>query len=59
MTQVLILFAHPALEKSRVHRRLVRAAQSVPGVTFHDLYEAIRASTSTCAANRRCCWRMI
>lgn len=43
MTQVLILFAHPALEKSRVHRRLVRAAQTLPGVTFHDLYEAYPA----------------
>lgn len=40
MARVLILFAHPALEKSRVHRRLVREAQDLPGVTFNDLYEA-------------------
>ncbi len=40
MTRILILFAHPALEKSRVHRRLVRVAQEMPGVTFNDLYEA-------------------
>jgi glutathione-regulated potassium-efflux system ancillary protein KefG len=36
---VLILFAHPVLEKSRVNRRLVEAVRSLPGVTFHDLYE--------------------
>lgn len=39
MQQVLILFAHPALEKSRVNRRLVAAVESLDGVTFHDLYE--------------------
>jgi glutathione-regulated potassium-efflux system ancillary protein KefG len=36
---VLILFAHPALEKSRVNRRLVEAVRDLDGVTFHDLYE--------------------
>ncbi len=40
MSRVLILFAHPALEKSRVHRRLVREALTLPGITFNDLYEA-------------------
>ena len=40
MSQVLILFAHPALEKSRVNRRLIAAVRDLPGVTFHDLYEA-------------------
>ncbi|MGZ5253255.1 MAG: NAD(P)H-dependent oxidoreductase [Flavitalea sp.] len=39
MSQILILFAHPLLEKSRVHKELMRQARSVPGVTFHDLYE--------------------
>ena len=38
--RVLVLFAHPALEKSRVHRRLADAVRDVEGVTFHDLYEA-------------------
>jgi glutathione-regulated potassium-efflux system ancillary protein KefG len=38
--RVLVLFAHPALEKSRVHRRLVTAVPARPDVTFHDLYEA-------------------
>ena len=38
MARVLLLFAHPALEGSRVHRRLLR---EVPGdVTVHDLYDA-------------------
>lgn len=36
---VLILFAHPVLEKSRVNRRLAFAVRALPGVTFHDLYE--------------------
>jgi glutathione-regulated potassium-efflux system ancillary protein KefG len=40
MARVLVLFAHPALEKSRVHRRLVAAVPDLPGLTFHDLYEA-------------------
>ncbi len=39
-TRILVLFAHPALEKSRVHRQLAAAIRSLPGVTFHDLYEA-------------------
>lgn len=38
--RVLILFAHPALEKSRVNRRLADAVRELPGITFHDLYEA-------------------
>jgi len=38
--RVLVLFAHPALEKSRVHRRLIAAAPARPDVTVHDLYEA-------------------
>lgn len=40
MTPVLILFAHPAFERSRIQRRLVGAVSELPGVTFHDLYEA-------------------
>lgn len=43
MARILILFAHPALEKSRVHRRLVRAIPERPQLTFHDLYEAYPA----------------
>jgi glutathione-regulated potassium-efflux system ancillary protein KefG len=36
----LILFAHPALEKSRVNRVLIQAVDRLDGVTVHDLYEA-------------------
>ncbi|MBI4821748.1 MAG: NAD(P)H-dependent oxidoreductase [Deltaproteobacteria bacterium] len=40
MARVLILFAHPALERSRVHRQLVKQVAGLSGVTFHDLYDA-------------------
>lgn len=39
MAKVLLLFAHPALEKSRVHKALLQKLP-LPGVHFHDLYEA-------------------
>lgn len=39
MSKILILFAHPALEKSRVNKRLIRDINSIQGVTFNDLYE--------------------
>ncbi|QQL45388.1 NAD(P)H-dependent oxidoreductase [Sulfuriroseicoccus oceanibius] len=38
--RVLILFAHPAYERSRINRRLVDAVTGLDGVTVHDLYEA-------------------
>lgn len=38
-SDVLLLFAHPALQSSRVHARLLAAAKSVPGVRVQDLYE--------------------
>lgn len=38
--QVLILFAHPALEKSRVNRHLIQSVRGLDAVTVHDLYEA-------------------
>lgn len=37
--KVLVLFAHPALERSRVNQALCAAARDVAGVTVHDLYE--------------------
>jgi glutathione-regulated potassium-efflux system ancillary protein KefG len=40
MRRVLVLFAHPVLERSRVNKRLVDAIRDLPGVTVHDLYEA-------------------
>lgn len=38
--RVLILFAHPALEKSRVNRQLINKALNIANITVHDLYEA-------------------
>jgi glutathione-regulated potassium-efflux system ancillary protein KefG len=40
MRRVLVLFAHPALERSRVNRRLISALRDVENVTIHDLYDA-------------------
>jgi glutathione-regulated potassium-efflux system ancillary protein KefG len=37
--RVVVLFFHPALERSRVNRVLGDAARDVPGITFWDLYE--------------------
>ena len=39
MGQVLVIFAHPAFQRSRVNRALVAAARETEGVTVHDLYE--------------------
>ena len=36
---VLLVLAHPALERSRANRALAKAAKGVSGVTFRDLYE--------------------
>lgn len=38
--RVLVLLAHPVLERSHVQRRLADAVRDVAGVTVHDLYEA-------------------
>lgn len=37
--KILILFAHPALQRSRVNRKLIEGLDAIEGVTFHDLYE--------------------
>lgn len=37
--KILILFAHPVLERSRVNRHLIDAAAKLDGVTIRDLYE--------------------
>lgn len=39
MPRLLILFAHPALEKSRVQARLLKELKGLDGITFRDLYE--------------------
>ncbi|MBU0692213.1 NAD(P)H-dependent oxidoreductase [bacterium] len=36
---ILILFAHPAFQKSRVNRILIKGLEGMRGVSFHDLYE--------------------
>lgn len=39
MPRILLLFAHPALERSRVHRKLIERIPRRDGITFQDLYE--------------------
>jgi len=39
MNKILLVVAHPALEKSRNNIRLMKAAESVEHVTIRDLYE--------------------
>ena len=38
--RLLLLFAHPAVHKSRVNHLLLSHVQSLPGITVNDLYEA-------------------
>lgn len=37
--RILILFAHPALQKSKINIELIKAVKGLDGVTFRDLYE--------------------
>jgi len=37
--KILLLFAHPRFESSRVNRALLKEMRQLPAVTFHDLYE--------------------
>lgn len=39
MASVLVVFSHPAFQKSKVNKRLLQAIKDIPGVTIHDLYE--------------------
>ena len=39
MPKVLILFAHPRLERSKINKLLIQSIPESPQVTFHDLYE--------------------
>jgi len=39
MKNVLVLFAHPALERSRVNRQMINRIDQIPGVTLRDLYQ--------------------
>ncbi len=40
VNRVLVLFAHPALQRSRVNAALVEEARRIDGITIHDLYES-------------------
>lgn len=37
--KVLIVFAHPAFESSRINRALYESVKDLPDVTWHDLYD--------------------
>ncbi len=37
--RILVLFAHPALHKSRVNRQMISAIEDLEDITFHNLYE--------------------
>lgn len=39
MSKILILFAHPRLQNSRTHARLIQNIEKIGNLTFHDLYE--------------------
>ena len=39
MKNILILFAHPAIEKSRINRVLIESVKDIEGITVNDLYE--------------------
>lgn len=39
MSKILILFAHPAFQKSNANRVLVEDINKLDGITLHDLYE--------------------
>lgn len=37
---ILVLFVHPVMHKSRIHKRLNESIKNMEGITFHNLYEA-------------------
>jgi glutathione-regulated potassium-efflux system ancillary protein KefG len=39
MARILLFFAHPALEKSRVHATMLKHVQELSDVTINDLYQ--------------------
>jgi glutathione-regulated potassium-efflux system ancillary protein KefG len=39
MKKILILFAHPAFQKSRINKILIQGIKDLDFVTFHDLYQ--------------------
>jgi len=39
MKKILIIFAHPAFQKSRIHKRLTDSLKNLHGITVNNLYE--------------------
>lgn len=40
MKKILVLFAHPALQRSLVNKELIKDLKKIDNLTFHDLYES-------------------
>jgi glutathione-regulated potassium-efflux system ancillary protein KefG len=38
MKRILVIFSHPALQRSNANRQLLQAISTIEGVTVHDLY---------------------
>jgi glutathione-regulated potassium-efflux system ancillary protein KefG len=63
VNSILILFAHPRFEKSRINRALLNGIAGMPSVTVHDLYErypdfnvAVDVEKQLLAAHRIVIW---
>lgn len=39
MKKILILFTHPAIEKSRINKQLIKSIEKLDGITVNNLYE--------------------
>lgn len=39
MNRILILFAHPAIDKSRINKQLIQSVKKLDGITVNNLYE--------------------
>ena len=52
-SRILILFAHPAFQRSRGHRFLVEAVRQLDDLTFRDLYEQYPDFNIDVAAEQR------
>ncbi len=59
MKKILIIFAHPVLEKSRVHKTLLNHIGGLDHVTFIDLYENYPDFDIDIKENSNCCCRTI
>lgn len=53
MKKILLIFAHPAFQKSRVNARLTEGLMEMEGITFHDLYQAYPEFDIDVAAEQR------